>query len=269
MCRYSRLYPTRDPIAAARLSANTGALFPMKSEIRPWTVPPVKTNKETKKLIHFNQVGNSSSGKPHTYRWSRRHRTTRTGGRPQPPSNHSCCSGRKEARRRRSSWPVSDMHKPENTAVHRDTESTWSQSQNAKCSVEIDLSSRLTQSTPGRQKAWIKPIALGDSARGSSGSWTEWYCLLYTPTSTSSSSSLISGLWLSVSVSTGLSPVSDSKLKPKIRKHTHDQTFNWVKILRNTRTQLFLVSQCKCDTRSNWLLWEQGQLKVNRDGWSC
>lgn len=40
MTLYSRLYPTRAPIASARLVASTGALFPMKSEIKPWTVPP-------------------------------------------------------------------------------------------------------------------------------------------------------------------------------------------------------------------------------------
>lgn len=49
------------------------------------------------------------------------HRTTQTDGRPLPPSSRSCCSGRKEARRRRSSWPASDMRTPKNTAVHTET----------------------------------------------------------------------------------------------------------------------------------------------------
>lgn len=70
----------------------------------------------------------------------------------------------------------------------------------------------LTGSTPGRRKAWQKLMGLDDLARGSFGCWVDWHWLLYT--STSSSSSLIRGWWLSVSVSTGPSTVSDSMLKP-------------------------------------------------------
>lgn len=50
---YSRLYPTKAPIARARLTANTGDLFPMKSEIKPWMVPPVTKPQNDKKSI-FN-----------------------------------------------------------------------------------------------------------------------------------------------------------------------------------------------------------------------
>lgn len=35
-----RLYPTRAPVASTRLSVTTGALFPIKSDNKPWTVPP-------------------------------------------------------------------------------------------------------------------------------------------------------------------------------------------------------------------------------------
>lgn len=52
-----------------------------------------------------------------THQWFLRHRTKLTDGQPRPLSSQSCCSDRKEARRRRSSWPASDRHKPGNTAA--------------------------------------------------------------------------------------------------------------------------------------------------------
>lgn len=46
---YSRLYPTRAPIASTRLTATTGARFPMKSDIKPWIVPPdTQAKKDTR-----------------------------------------------------------------------------------------------------------------------------------------------------------------------------------------------------------------------------
>lgn len=145
------------------------------------------------------------------HQWCLRRRTTRTVGRPQPPSSRSCCSDRKEARRRRSSWPASDMRTPGNTAVQK-VNVVWttpSFHQDLSC---VAARRGLTGITPGRRKAWQKPMAWEDSAGGSSSCWIEWRCLLYT--STSSSSSFIRGRWLSVSVSTGPSTVSDSMLKP-------------------------------------------------------
>lgn len=162
---------------------------------------------------------------PATHRWCLRRHTTQTGGRPQPLSSRSCCSGRKEARRRRSSWPASDTHKTGNTAAQ--TVNIWCE--NCVCVISSSFvvktfkdlswlvpSCGLTGSTPGRRKAWQKLMGLDDSARGSLGCWIDWRWLLYT--STSSSSSLIRGRWLSVSVSTGPSTVSDSMLKPDPQK---------------------------------------------------
>ena len=44
---YSRLYPTRDPMARSRLRANTGALFCSTSEMKPCRVPPSSTKSAT------------------------------------------------------------------------------------------------------------------------------------------------------------------------------------------------------------------------------
>lgn len=89
---------------------------------------------------------------------------------------------------------------------------------------------RLTGSTPGRRKAWQKLMAWGDSTWGSLCCWMDRCTLAYT---SSSSSSLIRGRWLSESVSTGPSTVSDSRLKPEESMKVQIHCVNsWVMVMQ-------------------------------------